>query len=469
MMWRGPLFSGLLHGVAIAATSAAAIVIWPSAPTERTEPPPVNKATATPATKAGAPLQGESRPPLRLIAGSARPSAETTPRAIGDTGFAAVVVYVSGSDAQARSWPASTPIAPGPADVASPSPAGSPPQRTTTPETAASIVDRIPWPVVSAVRTARRLQPRLDREDAPRELADTARAQPAELEAIDRYRAGAEAGRDFARYNLALSHLHGRGVPRNPVAAVEQFRRAAINGHAPAMLRLAELYLADNGLPRDMVEAQAWYRVAGAIGRAAARQAAALVEAQLDLEQRAAARKRAIALQSSLAPSRQADWQEKNEALLAAIKRGDRTESARLLDQGADGNTADPAGRTVLISAAWRGHVAIVDLLIEAGADLDGVDDQGRTALMWASINGYPALVAKLASRSAAVDAADDAGLTPLMRAAWNGHAEAVRLLLQSGANPRRSDRESMTAMDRARLSQNPAIAAVLRKAAGAP
>jgi ankyrin repeat protein len=53
-----------------------------------------------------------------------------------------------------------------------------------------------------------------------------------------------------------------------------------------------------------------------------------------------------------------------------------------LLEHGASVNAAHPTKRrTVLMRAAARGDVAIVDRLLRAGADVAAVDRQGRSAL----------------------------------------------------------------------------------------
>jgi ankyrin repeat protein len=39
-------------------------------------------------------------------------------------------------------------------------------------------------------------------------------------------------------------------------------------------------------------------------------------------------------------------------------------------------------GNTVLIFAAYCGHIEIVKLLLEKGADIDAINNYGKTALM---------------------------------------------------------------------------------------
>jgi hypothetical protein len=53
-----------------------------------------------------------------------------------------------------------------------------------------------------------------------------------------------------------------------------------------------------------------------------------------------------------------------------------------LVDQGADVNRRNADGKTVLMVAAARGHLALVRLLVSAGADVSAVDRAGNTALL---------------------------------------------------------------------------------------
>ena len=490
-MWRGPVLSILLHGGGAAAIIATGLSLWPALQ-KADEPRPVLPGVAVTQGNGQSKVEGpltlsESPSALRAkVSSFPYVSAPASPGAIGDTGFSAVVVYV---DSDGMPWHPPSRLAAAGANrserhVLSANTATSEPpaSRTAalapqpTPENLlgseaalaqpSSPVELIPASMVAAVQSVRAIHPRLDREDAQGRRTSGALARLADQRAVERYRRAAEAGRSFARYNLALAYLNGRGAEHDPTAAAQQFRKAAKRGHAPAMLRLAELHLAGFGVPQDAIEAAAWYQVAGANGDQAAWRAAAIINSQLPLEEQTATRKRAMILNSELPPERTRDWRELDQALLAAIKSGDRAGAKTLLDQGADGNAADIDGRNGLITAAWRGYTQIASLLIDAGVNIDSTDDQGRTAVMWASINGYRELVRMLASTPCSIDAHDNAGLTPLMRAAWNGHGDVVRELLRSGADPRRRDNAGLSALDRAKQFGDPVVVTALQKAA---
>lgn len=57
------------------------------------------------------------------------------------------------------------------------------------------------------------------------------------------------------------------------------------------------------------------------------------------------------------------------EELLEAARAGDVAAVERLLDAGADVNTADKYGSTALAAAAVNGRLEVVELLLERGAD----------------------------------------------------------------------------------------------------
>ncbi|KAL4951556.1 ankyrin repeat-containing domain protein [Aspergillus filifer] len=80
-------------------------------------------------------------------------------------------------------------------------------------------------------------------------------------------------------------------------------------------------------------------------------------------------------------------------------------------------------------SAAFGGHISMVNLVLEHGAD---VNSPGRfgTPLRAAALRGYDTVVCLLIDRGAKVD---DDEANALRAAAFNGHASTVRLLLNSG------------------------------------
>ena len=104
----------------------------------------------------------------------------------------------------------------------------------------------------------------------------------------------------------------------------------------------------------------------------------------------------------------------------------------------------DDKGCTMLMKAAFRGHMDLVKSLVELGANLEAVDSKGHSALIWA-ILGKKDLIAKyLVDRNASLEgiplpaSANERPLitmTPLIAACYVGSQELVEYLVEKGAN----------------------------------
>jgi len=73
-----------------------------------------------------------------------------------------------------------------------------------------------------------------------------------------------------------------------------------------------------------------------------------------------------------------------------------------LLRLGADVNSTDHAGNSVLMGAAFKGHLDVVDLLLGAHADTSRMNAAGLTAETFAAAFGRGAVVNLLRSRTSA-------------------------------------------------------------------
>ena len=136
-----------------------------------------------------------------------------------------------------------------------------------------------------------------------------------------------------------------------------------------------------------------------------------------------------------------------------------------LLDAGADANSANSIGTTVLMEAAASGSVAAVKTLLDRGADANAKALRDQTALMFAAARNRADVVRLLGPRGADLNATSEilpmdlplfddngnripnrtglgrpkadmmGGNTALHYAAREGHFEAVRALVEAGAN----------------------------------
>lgn len=85
-----------------------------------------------------------------------------------------------------------------------------------------------------------------------------------------------------------------------------------------------------------------------------------------------------------------------------------REGDARLIgfvDQGVDANLTNAAGDTLLMLAAYNGHVELVTGLLERGADADQLNDRGQAPLAGAVFKGFDAVAEALLAAGADADA----------------------------------------------------------------
>jgi ankyrin repeat protein len=124
-------------------------------------------------------------------------------------------------------------------------------------------------------------------------------------------------------------------------------------------------------------------------------------------------------------------------ALHWAVEADDLETARLLLNAGADAKAANRYGVTPLQLAAVNGNAGIMRDLLDAGADPNAVLPEGETVLMSAARTGSTAAIALLLDRGANVDARERwHGESALMWAAAQNHAAAVRLLIERGASP---------------------------------
>jgi uncharacterized protein len=142
-------------------------------------------------------------------------------------------------------------------------------------------------------------------------------------------------------------------------------------------------------------------------------------------------------------------------SLIRASAKGDLSQVKKLIDEGADVDTADASGRTALLEAAWGGYTDIVKYLIDKGATVNHADMSGFTPLMRAIEDGHNAIVTLLVKNGADVNTRGNVrGSTPLMIAAEKGELKVIELLLDHGAKINAVDQFEETALARAYRSE---------------
>jgi ankyrin repeat protein len=137
---------------------------------------------------------------------------------------------------------------------------------------------------------------------------------------------------------------------------------------------------------------------------------------------------------------------------------------ARLLEAGADANTALADGETVLMTAARTGNVTVLKALLARGADIRTRERRkGQDALMWAAAENNAAAVTALIEAGADRDAKSAGGsFTPLLFAVRGGHLEATGALLDAGVDVNQSLSDGTSALVLATMNAHYELAGLL-------
>lgn len=124
--------------------------------------------------------------------------------------------------------------------------------------------------------------------------------------------------------------------------------------------------------------------------------------------------------------------EQKNHRLLEAARKGEIAIAEQLIQNGAEINSKNNFGYTVLIIAADNGHDFIIELLIRHGSEINARDNFGRTALMFAAKNGQMTSLELLIQGGAKINIESNSGSTALILAARHGYTTtAFRILCE--------------------------------------
>ncbi len=138
--------------------------------------------------------------------------------------------------------------------------------------------------------------------------------------------------------------------------------------------------------------------------------------------------------------------------LFEAVSSGNLVSVRRMLAAGAEINSRDREGATLLMLASHAGNLPMVLALIEAGADVNASDERGWTPLMKAAYNaeldrGFADVAQALIDAGANVEAPIAYGIRPLMLAAGYGETAVVETLLKEGADVMARNEGGLTAL----------------------
>ncbi|CAL8374622.1 unnamed protein product [Gadus morhua 'NCC'] len=138
--------------------------------------------------------------------------------------------------------------------------------------------------------------------------------------------------------------------------------------------------------------------------------------------------------------------EEAGHALYKGALLGDVVAMAAALSQGAEVNRRQPEeeNRTPLMAAAIGGSLPACDYLLNNGANVNHRDQAGRGALHTAVSRGHTGQVCLLLKRGANQYAADERGQDPLAIAVETAHADIVTLLRMARMNEEMRDSEGV-------------------------
>jgi len=151
-------------------------------------------------------------------------------------------------------------------------------------------------------------------------------------------------------------------------------------------------------------------------------------------------------------------------AFFAAATASDLMAVNAFLDAGINPNAQDEtSGMTVLISAASRGQLEVVNAVLKGKANVNVKDKQGYTALFRALQAHHEAVAdVLLTQQNLDLSARGLNGVTALISYVWRDRKDAVQTLLERGADVNLQDHDGDTALHGAALNGNVGILQML-------
>ncbi|MDB6025664.1 MAG: uncharacterized protein JWM68_1887 [Verrucomicrobiales bacterium] len=140
--------------------------------------------------------------------------------------------------------------------------------------------------------------------------------------------------------------------------------------------------------------------------------------------------------------------QKKRKNLMDALQERDAIKIAKAIKEGADPNSVDDEGRSLLSQAVGADSLEMVKALVENGADVNVGMPNGSTPLHVAIAMKRYEIATFLLEKKADVNKPLFDGVTPLMTAAEAGDVHGVEILMAHGANKHAQDGKGVSAHD---------------------
>jgi len=123
-------------------------------------------------------------------------------------------------------------------------------------------------------------------------------------------------------------------------------------------------------------------------------------------------------------------------SIVDIVSKNDLKAVKSALDQGADINSQDKDGRSLLLIATVKKYIEMANLLVSYKADVNLQDHQSDSAFLYAGDSGQTELVKLFLKNGARFDIFNRYNGTALIPACERGHTETVKILVTTKGFP---------------------------------